>query len=955
MTLSLLMAVATLLNTSPALPQRLSLTGSWRVSQVERGITIPASVPGVIQLDLLKAGKIPDPYLSDNEKKVQWVSDVPWDYSRQFTVTPEFLQNPHIVLRCEGLDTFATVSINGREVAKTDNMYRAWEFDAKPFLVAGENTIRVQFETLSSFLKRNDGRSLQFDRPVQEEGRSYIRKAAFQGGWDFAPRLLTTGIWRDINLIGWKEGRITGVRVDQQHKAHSVQLSVHADGTVPTGGTAHAIVRWKGKVVAEASGADLQLTIENPQLWWPAGMGKPNLYDLEVTLRDREGRVVDRANRRVGLRTVTWIPKTEKNPLALVVNGHRFFAKGSNWVPTDSLLREDPKRDRKLLQHAVDANMNLMRLWGGGFYVGDAFLDTCDELGLLVWFEFGYACSSYPSYDPQWLANARGEAEDAVKRIQTHPSIAVYSGNNEVTDRLADKASSWQMSREDYALLFHKTLREVVHQLAPDAAYTPGSPEVGDTHYWTVWHGAEDFTAYRKLHGFMSEYGFQAIPVPKSLETYTTSEDRTAFTNPGMANHQKNWRDAHALIVSTFRRSYRKAKDMESVVWLSQIQQAEGIITGVEHWRRDWPHSSASLVWQFNDCWPGSSWSMIDYYGRPKALLYRLKHAYAPVALSGIAEEKETKASLWVANDRFEAKLGQIDWVLTKVDGTVLRKGAEKVQIPAGTSSLQALTLDFGSLPRKDLLLWSTLRVAGEPESHSLVTFERPKELDLVDPKIEASVSATAKGFKVTLTSKYPALYAWVDLKGLDAEFSDNFVHLRPGAPVSVEVTAKATLTEVKKALVARSLYDTYDPNTLAHVVLSPKANGEIVAPVEDAEVRGNGPSLEFGEPSNLGGWRSVDNSVEWDIRDAKTGTYRVSAVISCPSGDAGGTFEVAVGESRLSSTVTPTASWTDYKTFELGTLTITKAGNTTLIVRPLTKPHDNLMNLRSITLTPLR
>lgn len=957
-----------LLPTFPTLPTRLPLEGAWRLTQADRKIDIPAIVPGVVQTDLMRRGIIPDPYFSTNETAVQWVSDLPWSYSRSFVVSPEFLRKRRIVLRCEGLDTIATIRINGREVAFANNMFRTWEFDAKPYLREGENSIGVDLTPTEAYQKTLMDRPKQFGKPVQDGAKHFVRKPPFQGGWDFAPKLMTMGVWRKIGLVAWDEARLDDVTIVQDHtRPGHVGLDITFDEEGLGATRARTSVLYRGRTVASAESlvtkgaGGMKFDLKAPHLWWPNGMGPQSLYDVRVELLDARGRVVDRGSRRIGLRTVTWIPKTEKAPLALVVNGRRFFAKGSNWVPFDSLLREDPARERKLVQRAVDAHMNLMRLWGGGYYEDDALFDAADEKGLLLWFEFKYADAPYPSFDPVWLENARREAEDNVRRVRHHPSIAVYSGNNEVIGFIRDQTTESAMNREEYDLLFHTTLRDVVRRLAPDAAYTPGSPEIGDDHYWDVWHGSATFESYRTRHGFMSEYGFQAFPVPRSVEEYTRPDERATVETTAMRQHQKNWRDGNALIVSTSLHTYRRPKDFDSTLWLGQINQADGIQMGVEHWRRDWPNSTASLVWQFNDPWPVTSWSMIDWYGRPKALYYRLKHAYAPVALSGLGDAKTGRAELWVANDRFEAKRGRMEWTLTRADGSVLDKGTEAVAIPAGTSSVRAVSKDVRTILEREgannVLLWATLRTPGEPDSTTLVTFARTKDLGIVDPEIRSTVTPTRDGYRVTLVSAHPALDAWVELKGMDADYSDNFVHLRPGVPVSIDVTptAKTSLDGVRNALVVRSLFDTYPPGAEAAPITHPEPDGRIVATAENAEILGDTAILEGGNPGNIGSWRDPNDSLRWIVRDAKPGVYDVSALVAIVDDQAGGTFDVEVEDRRVSGVVPPTHGWFDFVPLPLGRLTITKGGTVTILLRPTSKPHDNLMNLRSITLTPIK
>jgi len=948
-----------------ALPERIGLEGAWRLTQAERKIDIPAVVPGVVQLDLLRAGKIPDPFVGSNDRKVQWVGEVPWTYTRRFNLSPAFLRHRRIVLRCEGLDTLGRIEINGREVARPDNMHRTWEFDIRPYIRAGANAIQIDFSPIEPFLKAHEVQAEFPGKPVQSHGWGYVRKPSFQMGWDFSPKLITAGIWRKIGILGWDVARLTDVEIVQDHRTKGrVELNVKLAADVVGATAAQVEVLYKGHSVAKTSTSlkdgqgEANLTVLKPELWWPNGMGPQNLYDVRVALRDAAGTVVDRGARRIGLRTVTWYPKTDKSPLGLAVNGHRFFAKGSNWVPADSLLvRTTPAEEKALVQKAVDAHMNLLRLWGGGHYENDSLFDICDEKGLLVWFEFKFADATYPAFDPKWLENVKAEARDNVRRVRHHPSIAVYSGNNEVIGFITEKTTPSSMSREDYNLLFHQTLRDVVRDLAPDAFYTPGSPEIGDDHYWDVWHGSASFASYRDRHGFMSEYGFQAFPVPRSIEAFTSAADRQSVETPVMLNHQRNWRDGNALIVSTMRRFYRRPKDFESTLWLGQINQADGILTGIEHWRRDWPHSTASLVWQFNDPWPVVSWSMIDYYGRPKALYYRIKHAYAPVALSGLANDRG--AELWIANDRPTPMPGTIDWQLVRTDGKVVAKGSQVVKIPAGTSSLRAAKLDLAQSISKEgaanLVLQASLRTPKEPLSCTTLLFVRPKEVTLQDPGIRTAVAPKAGGFVVTLTTPRPALHARVDLKGIDAEYSDNFIHLIPGqaATILVRPAHPVALAKFRSLLRVRSLFDTYLPGDEPNPIVHPKANGVLDLTADDAEIMGDGAVLETGTPSNIGNWQKVEDGLRWTVKDAKPGNYAVTATVSIPDNEAGSTFSVEIEGRQVTGTVPATGSWTTYRTIPLGHLRIEKGGVVTVSLKPTKLVRGHVMNLRSIVLTP--
>jgi beta-mannosidase len=950
-------------------PINVDLDGKWHLSQVAKGISIPATVPGVVDADLLAAGKIKDPYTGTDLNSIHWVADVPWTYSRSFTVSPDVISLQHIILRCEGLDTLSHVVINDVQIAQTDNMFRTWEFDVKRYLHAGANTITITFDPVQPYLEAHVNQAAFPGKTVDVHGWGYIRKAPYQPGWDFAPDLVTCGIWRHIGLTAWNEARLTDVEVVQDHRTPGkVTLAVSVTGDQHSSITAHFVLSLVGRTVAHAvspmSGgvSNATMIVTKPKLWWPAGMGAQTLYTLDVTLTDQRGHIVDTAERHIGLRTITSLQKTDTHPLTLCVNGVPFFAKGTNWVPCDAIMtRTTPAELRAYVDNAVAANMNLMRLWGGGFYEDNALFDECDKKGLLLWSEFKFADAAYPAFDPAWLANVKAEVNDNVRRLRLHPCIAVWSGNNEVIGFVRDKTSSGAMSKEDYDLLFHQMIPDTIHAIAPNALYTPGSPESGDQHDWSVWHGDSGFESYRTVHGFMSEFGFQAFPQPKSVEDFTAPADRKTVESPVMEFHQHNWRDGNALILNTAKRYYRQPKDFPSALWLSQIQQADGILMGVESWRRDWPNSTGSLVWQYDDPWPAITWSMVDYYGRPKALYYRIKHAYAPVMLSGLADNDTGNADLWVANDRRRNLTGRLDWKLLQVNGITLGRGSMEVVIPRGTSSTHIFRL--ASLPAvtkngpENLLMAAELHVPGEPVSKTLLLFVKPKFLNLMAPNIESAVKKVDARFIVTLTAKRPALDAWIDLAGIDTKFSDNFVNLMPGEPdlITVAPTRPATLAQIRRALQVKSLFDTYLPGGNPEPVVTPNPDGSIVATAEQSEVIGdNVAGQEFSNPADIGNWQDINDSVHWWVKGVSPGTYNVVIDLSCPPGEEGSAFSVTVGNQSVNGVVPATAGWTDYRKVRLGTITLNVPGEIQILVKPLTKPSVHVMNIRSITLLPV-
>lgn len=954
--------------------EKIDLGGAWRVTQAERKIDLPARVPGSVHTDLLAAKAIPDPFYRDQEKDVQWVGEVPWTYARTFVVPAAILRHRHVVLRAEGLDTLATIRLNDREVARTGNAFRTWEFDAKSFLRAGVNRIEIRFDPVGPVLKAKENQARFPGKPAW--GQGYVRKAPVQNGWDFAPKLLTCGIPRPIGLVAWNEARLGDVLVTQIHRKDRADLKVAVGARSDTPVTAETTVSFGGRIVAQgatgagmpvpvtrASGRLLEhglrphessactrgtpLSIPHPRLWWPAGMGDQPLYTVTTRLLGPKGQVLDTKTQRIGLRTIVWTPKTKDHPLSVAVNGRPFFVKGANWVPPDALdARVDAAKYRRLVALAKGANMNMLRFWGGGRYEDDALYDLCDEAGLLVWFEFKFACTPYPAFDPDWVEDVQCEAVDNVRRLRNHPSIAIWSGNNEVAGFVDEKTSLFKMSREDYATLFHRTLADVVKGLVPGAQYTPGSPESGDEHNWAVWHGGAPFETYRDDHGFMSEFGFQSFPEPSTMAAVTAPEDRTSALSPMMRYRQRNiGGHGNENILDTAERYFRKPKDFDSALWLSQIDQLQGVLTGVEHWRRDWPHSTGSLVWQFDDDWPTPSWSMVDYTERPKALYYGLRNAYAPVALSGFVNDAG-KAELWVANDRSTPVRGVVDLTATRADGTVLRQSSAPVAVPKGTSRTMAATFDpsplLGTYGRDDLMLWATLREKSAVLSRTLVLFTRPKALRLADPQIGTTVARAKDGYAVTLTAKRPALWAWIEAD--DAPLSDNFVHLRPGEPRMVLVRSK-TPPRVR----VRSLYDTYNPAVpLPDLTIRPEAGGTIRADAAHAELLG-GLVLERNDPPNLGNWAREKDAAEWRVASAKPGRYALSIVLASPEG--GSRFALFVGDERREATVPRTGSWTAYTTLDLGTADLS-GKPFRLRIQPLEKKGSHVMNLRGIVLT---
>jgi beta-mannosidase len=825
--------------------EKLSLNGAWTLARTGVAQAIPANVPGCVHLDLLAEGLIPDPYFRDNELQVLWVGETDWTYRRTFAVDAAFLAHERVWLRCEGLDTIATLTLNGALVGCADNMFRTWEYDVRELLRAGENELVIAFRSPMQYVREKAvGQRFLPAWGVGDhklDGGGWIRKEPCNFGWDWGPKLATCGIWRDIALLAYDRARLDDVHVMQQHAADvSVEVEVRVAAEQASAGelTARVELTFEGQavdnarlVLADGRGV-ATLQVAEPQLWWPNGMGAQPLYKVRVTLHDAAGRALDERELRIGLRRLELVrqPDAWGESFHFSCNGVPFFAKGANWIPDDVFAaRMTRERYRASLEDARQANMNMLRVWGGGIYEEDAFYDLCDEMGLCVWQDFIFACATYPTFDSAWMANVAVEAEQNVRRIRHHASLALWCGNNELEQGLVGDAwTETTMSWDDYGRLFDQLLPTIVARLDPQTDYWPCSPHsplgprqdfnnptCGDAHLWSVWHGQEPFEWYRGCtHRFNSEFGFQSFPEPRTVYGYTEPQDRN-ITSWVMEHHQRSG-IGNTTIMKYLCDWFRLPRSFEMNLWLTQILQGMAIKYAVEHWRRDMPRGMGTLYWQLNDCWPVASWSSVDSLGRWKALHYMARRFFAPLLISGLDDWDTGLVEVHVTSDRLAPCSGTASWLLTDVAGRRLDGGELAVEI-AANGDILATTLDLSERlaqhGARQLLLWLALRVGGESVSTNLVTFARPKHLELQTPGIAYDVTANADGsFAVTLTAEKPALWAWLSLRYLEARYSDAFFHLLPGQPVTVTVTplAPATLEEVRSQLEVSSLIDTY-------------------------------------------------------------------------------------------------------------------------------------------------
>ncbi len=796
-----------------------SLDGStWRVHEGEAGgESYPAKVPGDIFTDLLSANRIPDPYFRDNNSKVQWVGKRVWRYTRSFTLESEILHRKFIKLRCHGLDTLATIRVNGVKIGSADNMYRTWEYDVRNCIKSGENVVEIEFQPTSPYAasrvaeyKNERGLINRLKSP-----QAWIRKAPYMWGWDWCRPLLTCGIWKPIEIIGF-DCRIAELRWDQNldHSGFAqLHLALAAEG-VPTALSAKATVLFNGQPVTNTvftlphgRGA-AELRIPDPHLWWPNGMGSQPLYTIVVELMDSRGTVIDKTRRRIGIRTIRYIAKSEKMAVHLEVNGVPFFAKGADWVPGDNIpSRVTPDILRSYMEDARDCHFNLLRFWGGGYYEPQSQFDACDELGLLVIFEFKFANHFYPVFDAHWLENVRLEVQEQVRLNRHHPCIALWSGNNEIY---------WF---HGFNKLFRDTIGGIVQQELPGANYELGSGDPGssnDIHYWGAWDVTNPPKSFQKANGFITEFGMQSFPEPATVDAYTVPADRESIDSKVMVYHERSFgrfgidNMMHA-VASYFG---PPPKDFNEALWLTQIAQAYVIGHGVEHWRRSRPETMATLIWQLNDSWPAPTWSMIDWYHRWKAIMYESKRFFAPLLVSATTGVHSGEVEIWVVSDRMESVGGELDWRVTDVEGKLLHQGIKTITIPPQSSHVfdrWRYPDNHGSPPKGDLLIWSTLRVEGKIQSEGCYFFSAPKDLHLPEPGLRHSVSRSGEDvFRIVIESRKPALWVWGHLKDIDARYSDNFIHVAPWKKMDIEVrpARRISLSEFERRLEIRSVRD---------------------------------------------------------------------------------------------------------------------------------------------------
>ncbi len=816
---------------------KLQLHENWQLCNAREKEWIPAQVPGDIYSALLMAGKMDDPFFGDNEYQAKALMEEDYEYRTVFIYDEKQFEGcEEVILRFDGIDTIADIYLNGCCLGKADNMHRVWEFPVRELLENGENVLRVIIRSPLKFMAEAFQKYKNRGNDDTIEGFMHLRKAHYMSGWDWGACLPDGGIFRPVTLMGVESARLDSVYIRQVHENGRVLLIPEVDvetvddeenETENDTESLEYVVTVTSPDGTQNTWKDCpdEIEIDHPQLWWPNGLGEQPLYEIKVDLIAGD-KIVDTWCRKIGLRTLTMHIEKDKwgESFAHEVNGYQVFAMGADYIPEDNLLqRTSRERTRELLLQCKRANFNTIRVWGGGYYPEDWFFDLCDELGLMVWQDFMFACSVY-ELTPEFEANIRQEFIDNIKRIRHHACLALWCGNNEM--EMFVKEGNWVTKPtevRDYLLMYERIIPEVLREYDPDTFYWPASPSSGgsfddpndpnrgDVHYWEVWHGNKPFAEYRKyFFRYASEFGFQSFPSVKTLETVTDDPRELNPFSYVMEKHQRNY-GGNGKIAKYMQAAYRYPESFSDFVYASQLLQADGIRYGVEHYRRNRGRCMGAIYWQLNDCWPVISWSSIDYYGRWKALHYYAKRFFAPVMLSCEEQswmtvgadmnrqhfEFEKSIHLNVTNETLKPRKVLVKYAVRNAKAEVLRQEEQWVEVPA----LSSVWMDKVELPEIDCFNEYVSYEAWENEqiiSQGTVIFSYPKYFRYQDPKL----TVRTEGDEIIVSAQAYAKSVEIMNKNDDLILEDNYFDMNAG-----ERRVKI-LSGIPDGLKVRSVYD---------------------------------------------------------------------------------------------------------------------------------------------------
>ena len=838
--------------------ESVTLSDGWTFRQERLLNWHPATVPGTVQTDLMAIGSIEDPFFGLNERGVQWIDKEDWLYDNYFEVTNAQQHRARRELTFYGLDTYADVYLNDSLILKADNMFRTWQVDVSPLTRIGKNHLSIRFHSpIKVDMPKWEAHPYEYpgDNDQSRNGglldrqlAPFARKAGYHYGWDWGPRIVTIGIWRPVVFTSWDDCIIRDVFVEQQEVnrkratiRHHVTIEADHDATATitvTDSASHRrLATQKVNLRRGMNTITLPYSIKNPKLWWSNGLGEPYLYTLQTALETSPSLAREMSSTKVGLRSIQLhrVPDADGKGEAFyfTLNGEKVFMKGANYIPCDIFLpRVTDSVYRRTIADAVDVNMNMLRVWGGGVYEDDRFYELCDENGIFVWQDFMFACSLYPA-DETYLASVRQEAIDNVKRLRNHACIALWCGNNECQDAWfgwgwknraegKDKALAARLWQE-YKDLFFKTLPEVVSEYAPQTPYHPSSPSAtetgksevtrGDYHYWEVWHARKPISEYNKVRSrFFSEYGMQSFPELTTVRRFAPNPKDWDINSDVMMAHQRGGAHANSLTESYLNSEYGRPQGFDTLLYVGQLMQGDAMKTAVEAHRRDKGYCWGSLLWQINDCWPVASWSTRDYYGRWKAAHYMMRNAMDNILVSPILKE-DNALHVYLVNDCLSPMSGTLTvevWTsASKVKSEQLRikvaansstdvwhKPVDELLAQAGITANEAIIhakfqLDEGARKGSKGKLLST-----SYDNNYILVY--PKDLKLQPANVQVKVENN----NFTVSTDHYARGIFLSLDGdSDHHFSDNYFDLLPGEKRTVSVATTLPQTELKRRL----------------------------------------------------------------------------------------------------------------------------------------------------------
>lgn len=836
-----------------AQPMVKTINSGWKFRQARSNNWYSATVPGTVHTDLFANKLIEDPFYRLNERGLQWIDKEDWIYETKFSLSPDMLKQENIDFVFNGLDTYADVYLNDSLVLKADNMFRTWRVQAKKFIQQGENVLRVYFNSpIKVDVPKWDALPYHYEASNDQSENGglfnkkvsvFARKAGYHYGWDWGPRLVTSGIWRPITVEAWSGSRIDNVFINQKEVTAKkavidgvVNINAADAGKVTVAITDAVAGKTYGKQnVTLSKGSNkvhINFAINSPKLWWSNGLGEPYMYQFKANLTSK-GKLIDSHIISTGIRSLKIINKPDKDGHTFYVelNGRPVFMKGADYIPLDNFLpRVTLEKYAKLIKDTKDSNFNMLRVWGGGVYEDDSFYELCDKNGILIWQDFMFACSLYPA-EGELLENIRLEAIDNVVRLRNHPCMALWCGNNECND--AWYGWGWKkryekqnpeyarIIRQQYEDVYNKVLPEVVKEYAPETFYWPSSPFAsndglsndhdGDRHYWNIWHGKrpiEDYNIERSR--FFSEYGFQSFPDYESVLRYAPEDrDHDIYSDVMMA-HQRGGDHANGLINTYLLSEYRKPKDFESFLYMNQVLQGDAIKTAVESHRRQMPYCMGTLFWQIDDCWPVASWSSIDYYGRWKAQQYYCKKAYRDLLISPLLDGNQLNIS--IVSDRTDACKATLEVRLINMQGKLIGEDSQAVVIEPNNSKVY-LSLDVDKMlngtPRNEVVV--VARLKGTKDDYCNHYF-LVKQKDMNYPKaiIVHTIQSIDSGYRLSLQSDAFARAAYISTGDAEATFSDNFMDIIPGETMTVDIKTKLPIDTLRNHLKIISLSDAY-------------------------------------------------------------------------------------------------------------------------------------------------